>query len=408
MRRTRELELHFRRDWVAFPDAATLHDWAATRDSETQGWASWVVETLFGLDAVDHAPLTEILARHVAACETLAAGPGQAGSAELWLQNAGESARAAMDDLAEAAPGAGDFSAFDYRTLLDSVLQSREVRDPVAPHPGIMIWGTLEARVQGADLVILGGLNDGVWPEHPAPDPWLNRAMRRQAGLLLPERNIGLSAHDFQQAIAAKEVVLTRARRNAESETVPSRWLNRLTNLLNGLPAQGGEAALDSMRSRGTVWTDMAMAIERSAPRVAAAPRPSPRPPVDARPKQLSVTEIEKLLRDPYAVYARRVLGLHRLDGLARTPDPGLRGTVLHKIIERMLREDVDPSAPDAAARMIAITDDVLQSVVPWPATRRLWRGRVISVIPAPSRRRNAPPCRRHPARARAQGNACL
>jgi RecB family exonuclease len=110
--------------------------------------------------------------------------------------------------------------------------------------------------------------------------------------------------------------------------------------------------------------------------------RPSPRPPVDARPRQLSVTEIEKLLRDPYWIYARRVLGLRRLDGLARTPDAGLRGSVLHKIVERMLREDVDPGAPDAAARMAAITDRVLESAVPWPATRRLWRGRVLSVIP--------------------------
>lgn len=382
LRRTRELELHFRKKWIAFPDAATLQVWAATRDDQTQVWANWVVATLLGLKAVDHAPLAEILARHVSACEALAAGPGEPGPGELWLQNAGEAARDAMDNLAEAAPGAGDFTAFDYRTLLDQVLQSREVRDPVAPHPGIMIWGTLEARVQGADLVILGGLNDGVWPEHPAPDPWLNRALRRQAGLLLPERNIGLSAHDFQQAIAAKEVVLTRARKNADSETVPSRWLNRLTNLLEGLPAQGGKAALEAMRARGSIWTDAAMAIERSAPKVAAASRPSPRPPVNARPRQLSVTEIERLLRDPYAVYARRVLGLRRLDALARTPDPGLRGTVLHKIVERMLREDVDPGAPDAANRLVAITDRVLEAVVPWPATRRLWRGRVISVIP--------------------------
>jgi double-strand break repair protein AddB len=382
LRRTRELELHFRRKWIAFPDAETLRDWAAARDGETGIWADWVAATLLCLDTVDHATLEGFLARHLAACEPLAAGPGQSGSGELWLQNAGEAARGAMDDLAEAAPGADDFTAFDYRMLLDSVLQSREVRDPVAPHPGIMIWGTLEARVQGADLVILGGLNDGIWPEHPAPDPWLNRTMRRQAGLLLPERNIGLSAHDFQQAIAAKEVVLTRAGKNADSETVPSRWLNRLTNLLEGLPAQGGKSAVEAMRARGAVWTEAAMAIERSAPKVASAPRPSPRPPVDARPRQLSVTEIEKLLRDPYAVYARRVLGLRRLDGLARSPDPGLRGTVLHKIVERMLREDVDPGAPDAAARMIAITDAVLEAVVPWPATRRLWRGRVMSMIP--------------------------
>ena len=37
---------------------------------------------------------------------------------------------------------------------------------------------------------------------------------------------------------------------------------------------------------------------------------PAPTPPVAARPDRLPVTEIETWLRDPYAIYARRVLGL--------------------------------------------------------------------------------------------------
>ena len=65
------------------------------------------------------------------------------------------------------------------------------MRRPDTPHAQILIWGTLEARVQGADLLILAGLNEGSWPEAPKPDPWLNRALRHRAGLLLPERRIG-------------------------------------------------------------------------------------------------------------------------------------------------------------------------------------------------------------------------
>jgi double-strand break repair protein AddB len=380
--RTRELELHLRKRWIGFPDAKALRSWAEGRDEATRDWVAWVAGTIEGLDGIDQQPLDALLKRHIGTAETLAAGPGATGPGELWLKDAGEKAREAISELEEAAAGAGDFSTLDYRSLIDSVLATREVRDPVSPHPGIMIWGTLEARVQGADLVILGSLNDGVWPEHSPPDPWLNRAMRRQAGLLLPERTIGLSAHDFQQAIAAKEVVLSRACRNAESETVPSRWLNRLTNLLGGLPGQGGPDALAAMRARGAAYVDAALEIERRAPAIGAVTRPSPRPPVTARPAHLSVTEIEKLLRDPYAIYARRVLGLRPLDALARTPDPALRGTVLHKVAERMLRDGLDPAAPDAADQLISIVESVLDDKVPWPATRRLWRGRMLSVIP--------------------------
>ena len=114
------------------------------------------------------------------------------------------------------------------------------MRDRDKPHPLCMIWGTLEARVQGADLLILGGLNEGSWPEAARPDPWLNREMRLAAGLLLPERRVGLSAHDFQQAIAAKEVVLSRSVRSDEAETVPSRWLARLEALTAGTPLATG------------------------------------------------------------------------------------------------------------------------------------------------------------------------
>jgi inactivated superfamily I helicase len=145
-------------------------------------------------------------------------------------------------------------SAADFADLLGALLARGEVRDRDAPHPDIMIWGTLEARVQGADLVILGGLNEGTWPEAAKPDPWLNRKMRHDAGLLMPDRRIGLSAHDFQQAIAAPEVWLTRAIRSDDAQTVPSRWINRVTNMLSGLPETGGTEALDDMETRGKTW----------------------------------------------------------------------------------------------------------------------------------------------------------
>ena len=145
----------------------------------------------------------------------------------------------------------------NIHALLPTVLNQAEVRDPDPVHANIMIWGTLEARVQGAELVILAGLNEGVWPARAPPDPWLNRAMRFDAGLLLPERRIGLAAHDFQQAIAAQEVWLTRSVRDDDEETVPSRWINRLTNLLNGLPDQGGDVAMSRMTDAAE-WLAMA------------------------------------------------------------------------------------------------------------------------------------------------------
>ena len=55
------------------------------------------------------------------------------------------------------------------------------------------------------------------------------------------------------------------------------------------------------------------------------------------------------LIRDPYAVYAGRILRLRPLDPMRPAPDPRLRGQVLHLIVERFIRERTDNEPPEAA-----------------------------------------------------------
>ncbi|MCE6952525.1 double-strand break repair protein AddB [Cereibacter sphaeroides] len=379
LRWTRDLELQLRRRGPPFPTGADLAAWAAGRPADgVADWAAWLGQLIEGLEAVRIRPLAEHVAAHLALTEALAAGPSRVGTGELWLKEAGEAALAAVTDLRREAPHGGELTPADYTDLFDAILARGEVREAVQAHPGLMIWGTLEARVQGAELVILGGLNDGTWPQLPPPDPWLNRQMRLKAGLLLPERRIGLAAHDYQQAVGAPEVVLTRAVRNAEAETVPSRWLNRLTNLMSGLPAQGGPQALAAMRRRGQEWLALAQALEAPGEAVPLARRPAPRPPVEVRPRQLAVTGIRTLIRDPYAIYARHILRLRPLDPLHRAPDARLRGSILHRILEDFVKGR--PEATDRAAeraRLMTIAGTVLADEVPWPAARALWLARL-------------------------------
>ena len=264
----------------------------------------------------------------------------------------------------------------DYDDMFSSVLAKGEVRDRDAPHPNILIWGTLEARVQGAELVILAGLNEGTWPEAPSPDPWLNRKMRHEARLLLPERKIGLSAHDFEQAIAAPEVWLTRAIRSDEAETVASRWINRLTNLLEGLPEQGGQQAIERMRAKGQHWLLLTQALEQTHA-TESEKRPSPKPPAEARPRALSVTEIKTLIRDPYAVYAKHVLRLKPLDSLMKKPDAILRGIAVHEILEVFVRDVESDPAKLTRAHLMEVTENVLAQEVSWATERMLYRARV-------------------------------
>ncbi|MDO8882762.1 double-strand break repair protein AddB, partial [Pseudotabrizicola sp.] len=256
---TRDLELKLRSKGPAFPTGPDLITWAMTQPNDhALGWATALAGAIDGLEDAGSVHLVDHLARTRTLAERLSRGPAPEGTGGLWDEAAGEAAIDFLTQLeAEAAHGA-ILSPGEFRDLFEGLISGAEVRAPMIVHPGVMIWGTLEARVQGAELVILAGLNDGTWPALPPPDPWLNRKMRLDAGLLLPERRIGLSAHDFQQAVAAPRVILSRALRNAEAETVPSRWINRLTNLMDGLPNRNGPDALRQMRARGRVWIDLA------------------------------------------------------------------------------------------------------------------------------------------------------
>ncbi|MBO9476171.1 double-strand break repair protein AddB [Shimia sp. R11_0] len=382
LRFTRELELHLRRKGTTYPDAEKLLAWAAAAKTDMSNWMTWLTRCFCHQERTDKHDMPMLLNAHIALAEAISDGPmpeSDTTSGELWKEGAGRAAQRMIEDIRENAHVVGAISATDYADLFGALLSRGEVRDRDAGHPQILIWGTLEARVQGADLVILGGLNEGSWPEAPSPDPWLNRKMRHDAGLLLPERRIGLAAHDFQQAVCAPEVWITRAVRSDEAETVPSRWINRMINLLGGLPDQNGPEALADMRERGKLWLDRVRALE-TVPTVPAAARPSPTPPPEARPRELSVTEIKRLIRDPYAIYAKRVLHLRPLDPLMRTPDALLRGIIVHEVLEKLITESKDQDAPVTRERILQITETVLAENVPWATARVMWMARMSRV----------------------------
>lgn len=378
----RDLELELRRNGPAFPDGECLRTWGSRGDALRKTWAEWLAD---GLDRITPLvrdrlprPLPDRLRDLIALAEGIAAGPGgNAAASKLWQDHIGSLLRATMDHLAEHAGHGPDLGPQDFCALLLDELGQQSVRVEGDAHY-LHIRGPREARIVGQGIVILSGLNEGGWPQQLKPDPWLSRQMRLAAGLPLPERQIGLAAHDFQQVMGVEQVILTRARRDAEAETIPSRWLNRLTNLMGGLPERSGPAALAAMRARGHAWLALATAVSHPARTVPPSPRPAPVPPGPPF-RELPVTDVSLLIRDPYAVYAKRVLGLRPLPALRPEPDAALRGQTLHSIVEAWLGTRPEPDMPHAAlkARFLALTTEILARDVPWPAARAFWAARM-------------------------------
>lgn len=272
------------------------------------------------------APFTDFLLAHLAAAEALAASADEPGGQRLWRGEDGEAGAALLAELRESAEVLDEIAADDYAAAFSQILAGASVRRRAPAHPRLSILGPLEARLQSADVVILGGLNEGVWPGEAESDPFLSRPMRRALGLPSPERRIGLSAHDFAQLAAAPEVALARAARAGGAPAKPSRWIVRLKNIL------AGAGALDAV-DRSARYAAWARALDDAGPARPVSP-PAPRPPLAARPRALSVTRIETWLRDPYAIYARCVLGLRKLDPLGEAFGVRHLGLLLHKTFE--------------------------------------------------------------------------
>ncbi|MGX9178933.1 double-strand break repair protein AddB [Mesorhizobium sp. BHbdii] len=290
------------------------------------------------------ADLAELTRASVVALESL--GRTADGSlSELYAGDAGEKFAELLRGLI-AASASLSFAADEWPDVMEALIAPETVKPAQGTDRNIAIWGALEGRLQSVDTLVVGGLNEGVWPRKPESDRFMSRLMKTGIDLEPPERRIGLAAHDFQMAMGVKKVVLARSARSGDAPAVPSRWLQRLLTFI-------GKDHAAVLRRRGDEFLSWARALD-AGERRDFAPRPQPKPPQAVRPQHFSVTEIETLRRDPYAIYARRILGLMPLDPVIRDPGAAERGTLFHAILHLFSRTVADPLVPEALAGLIA------------------------------------------------------
>ena len=279
----------------------------------------------------------DFLNAHLKAAEHLAASADKAGAARLWTGNAGEAATDLFAGLFDYADVLGKITAAQYLALLNVFLRSAPVRLKYGMHPRIDILGTMEARLVRPDVLILASLNEGKWPQSAETDAWFSRPMRQACGLPLPEHLTGLAAHDFAQSFCAPTVFLTRALKEDGTPTVASRWLLRTETLLK-------MSGISFNRGDWNAWAEKLDAPEKNI----IFPPPAPKPPVESRPRRLSVTKIETLMRDPYAVYARHILNLEPLEDIDAPVSAADFGTMLHAVLKTFVEKNQQTLADGA------------------------------------------------------------
>ena len=320
--------------------------------------------------------LSERMAAHIETAEKIAASDSETGAARLWKNESGEDTAAWLDEWREGAEEFPPLAGNDYMTLFGSLSAAKILRSARATHPRLSILGPLEARLCSADLIIMGGMNEGSWPPDAGFDPFMSRPMREKFQLPSPEFRIGLSAHDFVQLAAAPQVMLTRSLRAGGTPTVPSRFLLQIDAVLRaaGLSDDKHDALIPV-----EPWRDWAQALDAPAD-IKPCARPQPRPPAALRPTALSVTEIGTWMRNPYAIYAKHILGLRKLDELDAELDTADRGMMIHRALEKFINTYPEILPADAEAKLIELGREIFAQDNSNPRIRAFWGSRFSSI----------------------------
>ncbi len=379
----RALELRVLRGPAPPPGLQGLRDALARRGSteEVDGLVDRLATALLPMIQIaqrgDATP-AEGLTALIECAEAVAATDEDDGAARLWSREEGEALATHLSALSAALPILPAQPVATLPGLLDASMEGAVVRSrralrgrDGAEHPRVSILGLLEARLQSAELLVLGSLTESVWPPATDPGPWMSRPMRTAAGLPSPEERVGQMAHDFAMlACAAPNVVLSCPRRRDGAPAVPARWLVRLQAFL-----RGHGAAFPAHPATG--WARL-LYQPAGDPRPVSPPRP--RPPVEARPRRLRVTEIETWLRDPYAIYARHILRLRALEPLEQSADAADYGSIVHAAIAAFLGRLGDRYPRDAAALLRGEMTAALDAAGLRPALAAWWRPRLARI----------------------------
>lgn len=276
------------------------------------------------------ASFESLLRTHIELAESLAKSADKTASERLWQTDTGKELFQLLTDLLEKSQQIGMIEPATYPAILKLLMQQVSIRPKYGMHPRLDILGPIEARFHHPDVCIIGGLNDGVFPPFPEVGPWLNRPMRQQLALPQPEEKITELAMDFAHNFCAKKVYLTRALKIDGAQAVPSRFLEKLK-----VVAEINHLSIPEYQAHLSALIDTPLTFDEIK-------RPTPCPPIEVRPKRLSVTQIETWRRNPYAIYAKYIL---KLFPLGNTNKNALFGTLIHEVIQEFLSKN--PNSTD-------------------------------------------------------------
>ena len=249
----------------------------------------------------------------------------------------------------------------DARAFISDVLSSVVIRENAPDNATVYVLGTIESRMQTADVIILTGLNEGMFPARGYENAWLPRAVSEKIGLPSSDKKISLMSLDFMNLSCANEVYWLRSKISGGVQTAESRFISRVTARGGNYDTRAQDKILSAIHARDNVD---ARPLNYDAPT----------PPADW--SDVYVTELELLIHNPYAFYVRHILRLKTVDDYWVAPDARKFGTLVHDVIEHATPSD------DAATLVMKMDNAAKQIPALSNVLFQFWHKRFMEIAP--------------------------
>ena len=317
--------------------------------------------------------LLEILETHIQVAEAIAKSSTLDGDKILWKGDAGNSGAKLINQIFSCGNVLSAFEPNEYLGLFEALCSEVPVRTRYGTHPRLKIMGPIEARLALSDVIVIGGFNEGIWPQTSPSDPWMSRPMKKEFGFPLPEKSIGIMGLDLSCFMGAKELYITRSEKVDGTPMLKSRWLLRLETILKALNIPLEQLSAPNYL-HATQTIDEPTTFSKISP-------PAPTPPIKYRPRQLSASGIELLMRDPYSVFAKYILHLKPLNPLSQELTPADFGNLLHQILEDFNNQNPNNFPPDALEQLLKIGFQKFESDPKLKDKKAFWWPRFAKMI---------------------------
>jgi len=183
----------------------------------------------------------------------------------------------------------------------------------------INILSPIEARLLNFDMIILASMNENDFPKNDSSG-WIGKQIKRELGIDKSAKKLGQNAFDFCNYMSNSKVVITRSKNINSLELSPSPFLIKLKTIL-----EKNKILLPNYIFKND---------NHNLIRFNKINTPCPKPDPELRPKKYSITEIKKLISDPYYIYAKKILQIRELKKIDYEPSYSEFGSFVHKCLE--------------------------------------------------------------------------